>query len=129
MIKLFFHFNLFAHFFPRLEVGVSTMRKGEVSQFLVKSEYAFGRMGCPPRIPPEATSKRKKRITCTNSLFSLSLFPFLVLFEVELLSFVDHSAADNYDDLPDEQKSQVGLKELVDVANAEREVSHMIITC
>ena len=110
-------------------MGVSTMRKGEVSQFLVKSEYAFGRMGCPPRIPPEATSKRKKRITCTNSLFSLSLFPFLVLFEVELLSFVDHSAADNYDDLPDEQKSQVGLKELVDVANAEREVSHMIITC
>ena len=60
---------------------------------------------------------------------SLSLSPFLVLFEVELLSFVDHRAADNYDDLPDEQKSQVGLKELVDVANAEREVSHTIITC
>ena len=77
-----------------------------------------------PRLPVRGRKELR-----APTLFSLSLFPFLVLFEVELLSFVDHSAADNYDDLPDEQKSQVGLKELVDVANAEREVSHMIITC
>uniref|UniRef100_A0A1X7SEL4 peptidylprolyl isomerase n=1 Tax=Amphimedon queenslandica TaxID=400682 RepID=A0A1X7SEL4_AMPQE len=88
----------------RLEVGVASMRKEEVSQFLVKSPYAFGDMGCPPRIPPAA-----------------SIAPKSVLFEVEVLSFVDHSAADSYDELPDEDKAKVSLKEIVNVANAERE--------
>ncbi|XP_011402831.2 PREDICTED: inactive peptidyl-prolyl cis-trans isomerase FKBP6-like [Amphimedon queenslandica] len=85
-----------------LEVGVASMRKEEVSQFLVKSPYAFGDMGCPPRIPPAAS----------------------ILFEVEVLSFVDHSAADSYDELPDEDKAKVSLKEIVNVANAEREAGN-----
>ena len=41
----------------RLELGIITMRKTEIARFLVKPEYAFGKMGCPPRIPPDATSR------------------------------------------------------------------------
>ena len=38
------------------DVGVSTMRKSELARFLVNPSYAFGDFGCPPRIPPGATS-------------------------------------------------------------------------
>lgn len=38
-----------------IDEGVASMRQGEFSEFLVKSEYGYGKMGCPPRIPPETT--------------------------------------------------------------------------
>ncbi|XP_036389599.1 peptidyl-prolyl cis-trans isomerase FKBP5 [Megalops cyprinoides] len=47
------------------DIGVSTMRKGEVCLFLCKPEYAYGPAGSPPKIPPNST----------------------LLFEVELLNF------------------------------------------
>jgi FK506-binding protein 6 len=84
---------------PGLEIGVSTMKKGELAHILVKPEYAFGKMGCPPRIPPEAT----------------------ILFEVEVLSFHDQQAAEGYEAMPKEKKEKLDLKELIDVANSERE--------
>ena len=36
------------------EIGVATMKRGELSRFMLKPSYAYGRMGCPPRIPAEA---------------------------------------------------------------------------
>lgn len=39
------------------EVGVATMKKGELARFLIGPLYAFGSIGCPPRIPPNATSE------------------------------------------------------------------------
>ena len=42
---------------PGWDVGIGTMRKTELARFIVKPEYAFGKMGCPPRIPPDATSE------------------------------------------------------------------------
>ncbi|XP_064456203.1 inactive peptidyl-prolyl cis-trans isomerase FKBP6-like [Ornithodoros turicata] len=50
-----------------LALALKTMKKGEVAQVMVSPQYAFGRMGCPPRIPQNAT----------------------ILYEVELLLFVD----------------------------------------
>ncbi|XP_066559159.1 peptidyl-prolyl cis-trans isomerase FKBP5 isoform X2 [Amia ocellicauda] len=47
------------------DIGVSSMRKGEVCLLLCKPEYAYGAAGSPPKIPPNAT----------------------LVFEVELLSF------------------------------------------
>lgn len=38
-------------------MGVASMRKSELARLLIKPEYAFGKMGCPPRIPPDATSQ------------------------------------------------------------------------
>ena len=56
------------------DVAVSTMRKGELSRFLIAPEYGFMDCGAPPRIPAKAT----------------------VLFEIELLSFVEHAGLDDY---------------------------------
>ncbi|RZF36467.1 hypothetical protein LSTR_LSTR009563 [Laodelphax striatellus] len=52
-----------------VEIAVKTMKKGEESQFLVEPEYAFGKLGCPPRVPPEAT----------------------ILFQIEIVDFVELS--------------------------------------
>ncbi|KAL0978148.1 hypothetical protein UPYG_G00166750 [Umbra pygmaea] len=48
-----------------LDIGVSSMQRGEVCILLCKAEYAYGSAGCPPKIPPNA----------------------VLQFEVELLSF------------------------------------------
>ena len=39
------------------DVAVATMKKSELARILVAPKYAFGSMGCPPRIPPNSTSK------------------------------------------------------------------------
>ncbi|XP_063218145.1 inactive peptidyl-prolyl cis-trans isomerase FKBP6 [Bacillus rossius redtenbacheri] len=52
---------------PGLQAGLRTMRKREKAYFLVHPDMAYGELGCPPRIPPNAE----------------------VLFEVELLSFLE----------------------------------------
>lgn len=46
----------------------------------------------------------------------------IVLFEVEVLSFVNYKAADEYNSLTDDQKDKSNVQELIDIANAEREV-------
>ncbi len=61
------------------EIAVSSMKKEELSRFIVAPDYAYGALGCPPRIPKDATSKRDKMVgfllavakeltTCVNPL-------------------------------------------------------------
>lgn len=40
---------------PGLEIGIKTMTIGENARFIIKPEYAYRELGCPPRIPPNAT--------------------------------------------------------------------------
>lgn len=40
---------------PGLEIGVKTMCKGENARFIIQPKLAYREMGCPPRIPPNAT--------------------------------------------------------------------------
>ncbi|KAM9854232.1 peptidyl-prolyl cis-trans isomerase FKBP4 [Aulostomus maculatus] len=37
------------------DIGVATMKVGELCQLICKSEYAYGSAGSPPKIPPNAT--------------------------------------------------------------------------
>jgi hypothetical protein len=37
------------------DIGVATMKRGELAVLLCKSEYAYGKRGSPPNIPPDAT--------------------------------------------------------------------------
>ena len=37
------------------DVGVATMKRGELAKFTLKAEYAYGTTGSPPKIPPDAT--------------------------------------------------------------------------
>ena len=47
------------------DIGVSTMKVGEVATFFIKSQYGYGTAGSPPKIPADAT----------------------LVFEIELLDF------------------------------------------
>ncbi|CAL4123311.1 unnamed protein product [Meganyctiphanes norvegica] len=37
------------------DMGVATMKKGELARLTCKHEYAYGERGSPPKIPPEST--------------------------------------------------------------------------
>jgi FK506-binding protein 6 len=86
---------------PGWEIAVKSMRRNERSQFLISPEYAFGEMGCPPRIPPNAT----------------------VLFEIELLGIVDRSGAEDLQTSHD-QPQQISFKQRLATANFERETGN-----
>ncbi|XP_063157604.1 inactive peptidyl-prolyl cis-trans isomerase FKBP6 [Candoia aspera] len=87
-----------------MEVGLLTMRKGELARFLFKPKYAFGTLGCPPLIPPSST----------------------VLFEVELLDFLDSAESDRFFDLPPEQQDGFPLQKVLKVAETEREFGNYL---
>jgi FK506-binding protein 6 len=82
---------------PGLEVAVKSMKRNERSHFLVCSEYAFGKLGCPPRIPPNAT----------------------ILFEVELLGFVEYHGAEG-----EGEGRSLSFEQRLAAANSEREVGN-----
>lgn len=69
---------------PGLEIGVKSMKKNEFAYFLISHEYAYGDMGCPPRVPSKAQ----------------------VLFEVELLHFHDEEKIVEFDNLPPEEMAK-----------------------
>ena len=37
------------------DVGVATMKRGELAKFTITSEYAYGKKGAPPKIPADTT--------------------------------------------------------------------------
>ncbi|XP_066904966.1 inactive peptidyl-prolyl cis-trans isomerase FKBP6 isoform X2 [Halyomorpha halys] len=61
--------------YPGFEYSLSSMKLNEHSRFLVSPKYGFGDMGCPPRIPPNAT----------------------LLLEIELLKIVDNNEMNSID--------------------------------
>ncbi|XP_022165811.1 inactive peptidyl-prolyl cis-trans isomerase FKBP6-like [Myzus persicae] len=60
---------------PGLEIGIKTMTIGENARFIVKPELAYRELGCPPRIPPNAT----------------------ILFDVHLVSYLSPESILNFD--------------------------------
>ena len=54
---IFLYFSNTGDVIPFLDIATSTMKKAEITRFLVKPEYAYGDMGVPPRIPGGANSK------------------------------------------------------------------------
>ncbi|NXE29154.1 FKBP6 isomerase, partial [Ardeotis kori] len=87
-----------------LEIGVLTMKKGEVARFVFTPDYAYGQMGCPPLIPPNAT----------------------VMFEVELLDFLDSAESDAFFTLTAEQQDTLPLEKVLKAADTEREFGNYL---
>uniref|UniRef100_A0A4W6EUK5 peptidylprolyl isomerase n=1 Tax=Lates calcarifer TaxID=8187 RepID=A0A4W6EUK5_LATCA len=73
-----------------LELGLLTMQKGEFSRFLFQPQYAYGDMGCPPFIPSSA----------------------VVLYEVQILDFLDSGQVDDFVALSPVGRLQVPRKAL-----------------
>ncbi|XP_031845588.1 inactive peptidyl-prolyl cis-trans isomerase shutdown [Nomia melanderi] len=67
---------------PGLEIAISTMKKHEIAIFIVHPDLAYGRLGCLPRIPPNAE----------------------ILFIVHLIDFVDNGSVETLDNLSIEEK-------------------------
>ncbi|XP_035414941.1 inactive peptidyl-prolyl cis-trans isomerase FKBP6 [Cygnus atratus] len=87
-----------------LEIGLLTMKKGEVARFVFTPVYAYGQQGCPPLIPPNAT----------------------VLFEVEMLDFIDSADSDAFFALTAEQQDTFPLQKVLKVADTEREFGNYL---
>ncbi|XP_039981476.1 inactive peptidyl-prolyl cis-trans isomerase FKBP6 [Xiphias gladius] len=81
-----------------LEVGLLTMQKGEFSRFLFQPQYAYGDMGCPPSIPAAA----------------------VVLYEVQILDFLDSRQVDDFVALSPEAQNTVPLSTLLEVVSTLR---------
>uniref|UniRef100_A0A8C2V5A7 peptidylprolyl isomerase n=1 Tax=Chinchilla lanigera TaxID=34839 RepID=A0A8C2V5A7_CHILA len=87
-----------------MELGLLSMRKGELARFLFKPTYAYGALGCPPLIPPNAT----------------------VLFEIELLDFLDSAESDKFCALTAEQQDQFPLQKVLKVATTEKDLGNYL---
>ncbi|XP_075940983.1 inactive peptidyl-prolyl cis-trans isomerase FKBP6 [Anarhichas minor] len=81
-----------------LELGLLTMRKGEFSRFLFQPQYAYGDMGCPPLIPAAA----------------------VILYEVQILDFLDSGQVDDFITMSPEEQNTVPLSTLLDVVSTQR---------
>ncbi|NXX12901.1 FKBP6 isomerase, partial [Podargus strigoides] len=87
-----------------LEIGLLTMKRGEVARFVFTPDYAYGQQGCPPLIPPNAT----------------------VTFNVEVLDFLDSDESDTFFELTAEQQATFPLQKVLKVANTEREFGNYL---
>ncbi|XP_040194267.1 inactive peptidyl-prolyl cis-trans isomerase FKBP6-like isoform X1 [Rana temporaria] len=87
-----------------MEVGVLTMQKGELSRFLYSPAYAYGALGCPPLIPPSAT----------------------VLFEVEMMDFLDTAVSDSFFVLSPNHQAIFPLQKVLEIATTERKFGNYL---
>ncbi|XP_046386100.1 inactive peptidyl-prolyl cis-trans isomerase FKBP6 [Ischnura elegans] len=79
---------------PGLEEAIKSMCRNERSWFLIKPHLAYGKLGCPPRILPDAT----------------------VLFDVQLMDFIDSGGAANFDSLTHEEQSKADFPVVLSAA-------------
>ncbi|KAK3600290.1 hypothetical protein CHS0354_027132 [Potamilus streckersoni] len=84
------------------DIAVSTMKKGELSRFIIKPLYAYGSYGCPPRIPEKAT----------------------IMYEIELLSFVEHAGVDDFFSMTEDERKNVDFEDIKKVYKAESKEGH-----
>ncbi|KAK1131776.1 hypothetical protein K0M31_015935 [Melipona bicolor] len=69
---------------PGLEIGISTMQKHEIAIFIIHPDFAYGKYGCAPRIPPNEE----------------------ILFVVHLVDYVDNGSVKRFESLSLEEKKQ-----------------------
>jgi FKBP-type peptidyl-prolyl cis-trans isomerase len=85
-----------------LEVAVASMKKHEKSQFIFEPDYYMGEIGCEPRVPKSTP----------------------VLFEVEVVSFIEASAYDEYENKSAEQRKKLTLDQILLICNCLRELGN-----
>ncbi|XP_014664878.1 PREDICTED: inactive peptidyl-prolyl cis-trans isomerase FKBP6-like [Priapulus caudatus] len=80
------------------------MRKDEEAQFILLPDVAFGKMGCPPRIAPNAR----------------------VMFKVRLIDFVDCTASNEYENSTAEEQRNMSFDKREEVVKSHREAGRVM---
>ncbi|GFV07579.1 inactive peptidyl-prolyl cis-trans isomerase FKBP6 [Trichonephila clavipes] len=86
---------------PGLEMGIKTMKKGELSRIMVHPSYAFGEMGCPPRIPANAE----------------------ILYEVQIIKFIAGKDAVEFEEMSPEAQKEASFQKIVGVYHCENQLA------
>ncbi|XP_067931999.1 inactive peptidyl-prolyl cis-trans isomerase FKBP6-like isoform X2 [Watersipora subatra] len=86
-------------FFPGFKLALCSMKEKEVADFLISPEYAFGKLGCAPRIKPNATLRYK----------------------IELVKYWATTELDTYAKMSREEKRSVPVSKLVKLCSRQRE--------
>ncbi|CAL1529923.1 unnamed protein product [Lymnaea stagnalis] len=80
------------------ELALLSMRKNELSRFLIRQDYAYGQMGCPPRIPQNAN----------------------IIMDIEVIHFVAQDGVEDYYEMtPEERRSKLVYNDIEKVVKAE----------
>ena len=82
------------------DVALATMKKHEKSQFIFEPTYYMGRLGCEPRVPKDTP----------------------VLFEIEVVSFIEANEYEKFEQSSDEQRAKLSLSHMLRICNCLREV-------
>jgi len=85
-----------------LDMAVSTMKKREKSQFIFEPDYYCGKRGCEPRVPRNTP----------------------VLFEIEVISYIEANAYDEFEVSPEEQRKKLTLPQILQICNCLRELGN-----
>ena len=83
---------------PGLFYGLLTMREREEAHFIVEPRFAFGNLGCPPRIPGDAT----------------------ILYVIQIIQVFQEGTIGDYFTLPPEEQHRKPFDEVLDMAEKER---------
>lgn len=81
-----------------LDLAVGSMKLKEQSEFIISPDLAWGEKGCPPRIP-------------ANSY---------VYFKVDMIEWIDSSAAEAYSKLPMNLRKEVSFEKVLEAAKSEK---------
>jgi len=88
------------------EIGIATMKRGELARFMMAPKYAYGALGCPPRIPKNSTP----------------------LFEIELISFVDQGAVDEFENFSEEERKKATFDQILEAVDSLRRTGNEAFT-
>lgn len=81
-----------------LDLAVGSMKQKEQAEFIISPDLAWGERGCPPRIPANA----------------------YVYFKVDLVDWVDSSAAEAFNKLPISMRKELSFQQVLEAAKSEK---------
>jgi len=85
-----------------LDIAVGSMKIQEQSEFIFSPILAYGSLGCPPRIPPNA----------------------YVFFRIDLIEWVDSSASESFGKLPIKMRKSLPFSQVLEAAKSEKRKGH-----
>ncbi|ESO09505.1 hypothetical protein HELRODRAFT_168497 [Helobdella robusta] len=83
--------------------ALESMRKGEKASFYIAPQYAFGKLGCPKKIPPNATC----------------------LYIIELIDYQEEGGVGAYFDIPSIERHDVAYEVMFSVVKKKRKDAKM----